>query len=311
MFLSRDIRVTITMKSFFIYSGIAVGVLGALLFIPVSAAHAASNIDSSAAQHSAWNDAIGWIDFYTTGNVTVASNQLSGYASSSAGYISLDCATSPNGNICGTSDYKVVNDGAGNLSGWAWNDKVGWISFYWGNTSANPAASTTALCQSYNGYCGVTIDSTGTFHGWAWNDTIGWISFNCNNTSCGSSNFDVATTWTTQPKTGTLDSQTFDTGVTSGAQLNSITWKGNAPSGTSVGFQIAVSTSSSGPWNFVGPDGTSGTIYANSGITGALIPLNNYTSLIGRYFRYRIILTTNTGQTATPQVTSVIVNWSP
>jgi hypothetical protein len=309
MFLSRDISVTKKMKSFFIYSGTIAGFFIAFLFTPVPAALAATNINSSAAQHSAWNDEVGWIDFYTTGNVNVISSQLQGYASSSAGAIALDCATSPSGSCA--INYDVNNDGAGNLSGWAWNDEVGWISFYWGNASANPTAGTTALCQSYNGYCGVTIDSTGVFHGWAWNDTVGWISFNCADTSCGSLSFDVATAWVAQPKTGTLDSQTFDTGVAGGAQLNSITWKGNVPSGTSVGFQIAVSANSSGPWNFVGPDGTSGTIYAGSGITGALIPLSNYASLIGRYFRYRVILSTNTGQTATPQVTSVVVNWSP
>jgi hypothetical protein len=76
-----------------------------------------------------------------------------------------------------------------------------------------------------------------------------------------------------------------------------------------VGFQIAVSNSASGPWNFIGPDGTSATTYTN--ISGSPISLGNYSSLDGRYFRYRVILTTNTGQTATPQVTSVIVNWSP
>jgi hypothetical protein len=294
------------MKSFFIYSGTVVGVLVALLFIPVPAALAATNINSAAAQHSAWNDEIGWIDFYTTGNVNVISSQLQGYASSSAGVIALDCATSPSASCA--INYKVSNDGAGNLSGWAWNDEVGWISFYWGNASASSTATPTALCQSYNGYCGVTIDGTGVFHGWAWNDVVGWISFNCSNTSsCSSSNFDVATAWAATPKTGTLDSQTFDTGVTSGAQLNSITWDGNVPSGTSVSFRVAVSNSSSGPWNFIGP-------YTSSGITGGTIALGTYTpfvSLIGRYFRYRVILSTNTGQTVSPQVTSVIVNWSP
>jgi hypothetical protein len=275
-------------------------------------------IFSASTTHWAWNDEIGWIDFSPEIAVTVnvSSAQLTGYASSSVGSISLDCGTAPNGsggtqNICGTSNYKVSNNGSGNLSGWAWNDEIGWISFYWGNASANPVAQTTALCQSYSSYCGVYIDGAGVFHGWAWNDTVGWISFNCANTSCPLSNFDVVTTWTwtSQGETGTLDSQTFDTGVTSGAQLNSITWKGNVPSGTSVGFQIAVSNSASGPWNFIGPDGTSATTYTN--ISGSPISLGNYSSLDGRYFRYRVILTTNTGQTATPQVTSVIVNWSP
>ena len=105
-----------------------------------------------------------------------------------------------------------------------------------------PTASTTVLCRSYSGYCGVTIDSTRVFHGWAWNDTVGWISFNCSNNggSCPYP-FNVTTAWAAQSKTGTLDSQTFDTGVANGAQFNSITWKGTAASGTMIGtvnFQI-------------------------------------------------------------------------
>ena len=97
MFPSRDIDITTIMKLLFIYSGVAVGILAALMFSPAHALAATTNISSSTAQHSAWNDEIGWIDFYTTGNVTVTSAQLSGYASSSAGVIALDCATSPSG----------------------------------------------------------------------------------------------------------------------------------------------------------------------------------------------------------------------
>ena len=300
------------MKSFFIYSGTAVGILVALLFVSVPAAHAATNISSSTSQHFAWNDEIGWIDFYSTGNVNAISSQLQGYASSSVGPIALDCATSPSSSC--TINYKVSNDGAGDLSGWAWNDEIGWISFYWGDASSTyPATgSTTPACLNYGAnYCGVQINpTTGVFSGWAWNDTVGWISFNCsiNGGPC-TYPYDVATVWTAQPATGTLDSQTFDTGVASGAQLNSITWKGNVPLGTSVSFEIAVNNSSSGPWNFVGPCSSSGT---NGGTisfgTSCNIP---FASLIGRYFRYRVLLTTNAAQTVSPQVTSVIVNWSP
>jgi len=303
------------MKTFFIYGWIVAGALAAFIFIPAHAL-AATNINSTTSQHFAWNDEIGWIDFYSTGNVNVSSSQLSGYASSSVGSVSLDCATSPSGNICVTSNYKVANNGGGSLSGWAWNDEIGWISFYWGNTSANPAVSSTSMCNTYSApyssWCGVTINSSGVFQGFAWNDVVGWISFNCNNTlSCGTSNYEVATSWAATSATGTLDSQTFDTGVASGAQLNSITWKGGAiPTGASVGFQIAVSNSSSGPWNFIGPGGTSGSTYVAS-VSGAPIPLGNYVSLAGRYFRYRVILSTNPAQTQSPSVTSVIVNWSP
>ena len=52
----------------------------------------------------------------------------------------------------------MLNDGAGNLSGYAWAENVGWIKF-------NPT------------YAGVTIDSAGDFDGWAWAENIGWIHF--------------------------------------------------------------------------------------------------------------------------------------
>ena len=56
-----------------------------LLFTTV---FAATNIDST--YRYAWNDVIGWVDFYTTGNINVSSTQLTGYASSSIGFIALD-----------------------------------------------------------------------------------------------------------------------------------------------------------------------------------------------------------------------------
>jgi hypothetical protein len=114
---------------------------------------------------------------------------------------------------------------------------------------------------------------------------------------------------------GTLDSQTFDTGAVAGANLNSLTWQsqGTQPSGTTVQFQIAPSNSATGPWNFVGPDGTSGTYF--SGSAGSPIPLVSTTNGYGlfngyRYFRYRVTLST-TNPFATPIVTQVVVNWSP
>ncbi len=90
---------------------------GIVAFAPIPA-RAATNISANVSQHWAWNDFIGWIDFRATNNIMVSSANLTGYASSSVGYISLDCHTSPAGNICGTSNYQVLNDGNGNLSGW-------------------------------------------------------------------------------------------------------------------------------------------------------------------------------------------------
>ncbi|MDR3582023.1 MAG: hypothetical protein P4L67_01985 [Candidatus Pacebacteria bacterium] len=280
-------------------SGVAT--LCAVVFLAsAGVAHASTNISSSGNAHWAWNNAIGWIDFYSPNTVVVGTAGIAGYASSSLGYISLDCHTSPSsGNICGTSNYQVTNDGTGKLSGWAWNDAIGWISFDCHNTS---------ICgtSSYQ----VTIDTNGNFQGWAWNDAIGWIDFNCDNdTTCGTSNFYVNATWNATGTVGMLDSVTYDTGVAAGAQLNSVEWQGiSGASGTSVQFQFAVSNASSGPWNFTGPDGTINTYYTPAGPN---IPLRlNYTLYNNyRYFRYRATLVSTA--TSTPQVDNVIVNWSP
>ena len=92
------------------------------LLYEIKQAIAATNISPEEGEHWAWNDIIGWIDFYSTGNVEVTDYKIKGYASSSVGYIVLDCETSPNGNICSNSDFKVKNDCSGELSGFAWND---------------------------------------------------------------------------------------------------------------------------------------------------------------------------------------------
>ncbi len=259
---------------------------------------AATNIDST--YRYAWNDLIGWVDFYGTNNVNVSSTQLTGYASSSAGFIALDCATSPSGNICGTSDFKVLKDGSGNLSGYAWNDNIGWLSF----------SGTTTQSQVY----GVSVSpSTGDFSGWAWNDNVGWFSFNCADSGaggCSPADYKVKTGFRSTSTSGSLISSVFDTWAIGGSAMNTIMWQGTQPSGTSVKFQIASSNSAAGTWNYKGPDGSETTYYfpANAGIPAQinLAHHNNH-----RYFRYKIFLYSDTSQTNSPTVTDVIINWSP
>lgn len=117
------------------------------------------------------------------------------------------------------------------------------------------------------------------------------------------------------PPLGVLDSATFDTRGQS--QFNSLTWRGTTPGGvgaTSVSFQLAVSNSSNGPWNFVGPDGTANTFF--TGNSGTPIPLQSCSLLSScyllfnnyRYFRYRVTLTSN--GSVTPTVTNIVINWS-
>lgn len=252
------------------------------------------------ASYYAWNDIIGWIDFYNTpGTVYLNISDLTGYANSSIGYIAFDCATSPNPPAdCATTfpNWKVTRSGS-SLSGWAWNDAIGWISL---NCNDNNT------CASSNYQVSV---SGGEFSGWAWNDVIGWISFNCSGTgTCGSVDYKVKYL----PElslNADLISSTFDTGAANGVIYNTILYQGTKPTNTDVRFQLAVSDSASGPWNFSGYDGTDTTYYTP---TGPNIPIALNASLYKnkRYFRYRIFLATDTLQSASPEINKVIVTWS-
>ena len=55
-----------------------------------------------------------------------------------------------------------------NVAGYAWSDKIGWISFNCSDTSDNCNTST----------YGVNIGGDKKMSGYAWGDNIGWISFN-------------------------------------------------------------------------------------------------------------------------------------
>ena len=284
--------------------------------------------------HWAWNDAIGWIDFHSTlqygdiididnpyiFNVIVKSKLIEGYASSSAKELSLDCATSRNGNICssGNDNFRVLNNGCGALSGWAWNEVYGWASFCGTNILADGSAG----CPYNPNYSYRVTITNGEFSGYAWSDVVGWISFNCSDGGyCGTSNYKVKTTWTSSSTSAYLDSRTFDTGVPGGAQLNSIMWLGGFTSATStcagttvkVGFQIAATSTPSGPWNFIGPDNTSSTFYEAFPVSepGVSIPLDYTLHNNQRYFRYRVFLFSDQSQSQSPRVDDVIINWSP
>lgn len=282
-------------------------VVGSLLFF-VDTLLAATNISSNPNDHWAWNDLIGWMNFFGTDSVIVSGQKLSGYASSSIGEISLDCATSPLGDVClSKSNYEVKNDGGGNLSGWGWNDTYGWISFC-GTTNAGAANADCPLTGS--DYRVLIHPTTGVFTQWAWNDVAGWVSFNCTNHGGCAPAYRVVASWQATSSVAVLDSSIFDTQVAGGAQLNSIIWYGNLPADTKVKFQFAGSNNPAGPWDYKGPDGSSDSHYEP---IGQAIPLkldytlhNNH-----RYFRYRITLVSNQAQTEGPRVDDVVINWSP
>ncbi|MFA5042360.1 MAG: hypothetical protein WC507_02840 [Candidatus Paceibacterota bacterium] len=120
----------------------------------------------SGTNHYAWNDQVGWIDFSHNIQVPPAEGELKGAAHivSDSSYIFLDCLYT---NSCEQINYKISSDSNGNLSGWAWSENYGWISF---------SSSTDDSIYDY----GVKVStSTGEFDGYAWSENIGWISFNC------------------------------------------------------------------------------------------------------------------------------------
>lgn len=279
------------LKIIFVFAAV---ILFSTFYFLLSTIFAATNISSI--YRYAWNDSIGWIDFYSTGNVNVSSAQLTGYASSSVGFIALDCATSPNGDICGTSNFKVLKDANGNLSGWAYNDNIGWISF---------DSATAGSSYFYQ----VTISPTnGDFSGWAWNDNIGWISFNCANFGAGGCGYPykVITLSTSSSTVGYLISSVFDAFGTS--TINSIIWQGIQPNGTAVGFQLASSNSMNGPWNYVGPDGSNTTYYLAAPGTSMAVNVANHNNQ--RYFRYKVFLFSDSSRTLSPIINKIIINWS-
>lgn len=106
---------------------------------------------------------------------------------------------------------------------------------------------------------------------------------------------------------GTLTSSIFDTGTSS--NFNNIVWTPtDQPPQTgvdSVKFQLATSPDNTATttWQYLGPDGTSGTYYTISN--------NNINSLHNgdRYFRYKIFLSTEVDN-KTPNIASIAVTYT-
>ncbi|MBU1202792.1 hypothetical protein KKH39_01985 [Patescibacteria group bacterium] len=103
---------------------------------------------------------------------------------------------------------------------------------------------------------------------------------------------------------GTMDSSTFDTGSNQ-VTYNWIAWTGTEPSGTDIRFQLATSDNEAGPWNFIGPDGSSSSYYTNS-----IQEYINYSAhQDDRYIRYRLFLDSDS-EWQVPVVEEVFISYS-
>jgi hypothetical protein len=110
------------------------------------------------------------------------SNNVSGYAwSEGIGWISFNCS---NDSSCGTIDYGVnVDATTGNFSGYAWSDNVGWISFNRSDTGDPPADPYTNPAETIIANYDSATDKV---NGWAKILSLGddgWINFNQPNES--------------------------------------------------------------------------------------------------------------------------------
>ena len=103
---------------------------------------------------------------------------------------------------------------------------------------------------------------------------------------------------------GDLVSSTKDSNPASGnAPLwSTLSWTATTPANTALSFQAAASNSVYGPFNFVGPDGTSATFYTTSGDS-----LGQFSGK--RYLQYRAFLVT-TDATVTPTLSDATVCYS-
>jgi hypothetical protein len=163
----KSIRTSITL-------GVVLAVVFCFASIKVEASSTNGTVDST--NRYAYSENTGWIDFGSSGGaVHVTASELTGYAyGENIGWLSLNCS---NTNSCGTSNYKVANDGSGNLSGYAYGENIGWLDFA-------PSGG------------GVHIDANGIFSGSAYGENIGWLTFNCSTTnSCGTVAYKVSTDW--------------------------------------------------------------------------------------------------------------------
>jgi len=253
----------------------------------------------------AWNDLIGWINFHDNDTVEVRGSELRGWFDSQVGEIVLNCATTPIGDICDDSnDNFGVKNSQGVLSGWAWNDTIGWISFDCEDIDACGVSD-----------YGVSIEPVGDgensfFKGWAWSEIIGWISFHCENDHdpdvagvqefCNFSKYKIQTSAGSQSSDGSLTSNVIDTGVVN-PRYNYILWQGDVVTGTDVYVQTATAAVNTGPWNFND---------LNLSTSGQQIRIPD-DQQEKRYIKYKISLSSDNWLEDTPIIRDIIINWSP
>lgn len=203
----------------------------------------------------------------------IASATIPGFSSGASGYHTATFATPPT--LTAGTQYALVV-----------------------RPTANPSAGTYALTRSGAQTLGADVYAGGTRVAGATSGTVWTIP------TTGGVTTDAG--FRTYVQTGFQSPGTFVSGakdanpVVPGAIVNwaTLSWNAVTPAGTAVQFQAAAGNSPFGPFDFVGPDGTGATFFANGG------SLAQFTGK--RYLKYRVSLTT-TDPAATPLLNDVTV----
>ena len=155
-----------------------------------------------------------------------------------------------------------------------------------------PATINKAAGYNLDGYIQAIVANCSNIYALTGNTNEEFIIFSTEETDCGYAN------------SGTLESSTFDTGLEQ-VVYNWIAWSGIQPANTEIRFQLASSASSSGPWNFAGPDGSGSTYYTNA----AQDFINYQHHLNQRYFRYKLFLSSSSSLDV-PLLEKVTISYS-
>ncbi len=169
--------------------------------IPKAEAAAAANVTGFA-----WSQNVGWISFNSL-NCDLDDDGLSEGVAADGG---VDGCPALNSNI---SAYGVNLDASDFLSGFAWSENIGWISFNWpdiadsvGNECPSGSGAGTCrarlsgleflgwarACSVFSAGCSGALKASNQRGGWD-----GWISLSCNNGGagvCAASNYKVSKT---------------------------------------------------------------------------------------------------------------------
>ncbi|MCX6355062.1 MAG: hypothetical protein NTZ78_09200 [Candidatus Aureabacteria bacterium] len=110
-----------------------------------------------------WGESIGWVNLKEKqADLKIGSDILTGWIwLENCGWVCLGGGRPLDGGRYSNKsvhDWGVNNDGQGNLSGYAWSEVTGWISFQTSHSR-------------------VYLGETGQFYGYAWGENVGWMHF--------------------------------------------------------------------------------------------------------------------------------------